>query len=66
LPVIDLYPLTRRDAPTSPRKRGEVKKGKKAGIAPGLQFVHHSRNREPYFASARFGGGAGHDFTRVS
>jgi hypothetical protein len=38
---------------------------KKAGIAPGLQFVHHSQC-EVYFASARFGGVAGHDFTSVS
>ena len=35
-------PLTRRYAPTSPRKRGEVRK-KKAGIAPGLSFFSSLR-----------------------
>ena len=39
---------------------------KKAGIAPGLSFVCITRDCEAYFASARFGGVAGHDFTSVS
>ena len=39
---------------------------KKAGIAPGLQFFASLVISEVYFASARFGGVAGHDFTRVS
>ena len=39
---------------------------KKAGIAPGLSSFCIIRHLEPYFASARFGGVAGHDFTSVS
>ena len=41
-------------------------KTKKAGIAPGLSLVCITLSVEAYFASARFGGVAGHDFTRVS
>ncbi len=38
---------------------------KKAGIAPGLSSASLVMC-EAYFASARFGGVAGHDFTSVS
>ena len=42
-----------------------TKKRKKAGIAPGLSyFVDIQPSR--HFASARFGGVAGHDLIRVS
>ena len=39
---------------------------KKAGIAPGLSSFASLAVDEAYFASARFGGVAGHDFTSVS
>jgi hypothetical protein len=53
------------DSGFSLREPRNDKKKEKAGIAPGLPFLHHSY-RQPYFASARFGGVAGHDFTSVS
>jgi hypothetical protein len=69
LPVIasaakqSIYPLCRAMDCFAPL---EMTKRKKAGIAPGLQVVASLLSTKFHFASARLGGVAGHDFTRVS